>query len=263
VAIAKSKSSPGLGRYLKDIGKKSLLTRSEEVELSIRSLKGDTKARDELIRRNLRLAVSVAKKMQRKGTDLEDLIQEANIGLMRAVERFDPTKGFRFSTYAHWWIRQAVGRHIQMHSRSIRIPSHAQGLSAKIYGARQEFIKEFGCQPTDEELIELLGVTPNALEAAMNAPAFTLSLDTPRYQGEDAGGGTLGSTIEDIWAESPDDKISRDELRGAILKAMSKLTDREQSVIRLRFGISDPSKSDNYAVDPKHHAYLRGAKKKK
>ena len=123
MANAKAKSKTGLGRYLKEIGKGKLLTREEEVELAKRSLKGDARARNELIQKNLRLAVSVAKKMHRKGTDLEDLIQEANIGLMRAVERFDPTKGFRFSTYAHWWIRQAVGRHIQMHSRSIRIPS--------------------------------------------------------------------------------------------------------------------------------------------
>jgi len=255
VANAKARNKTGLGRYLKEIGKKSLLTREEEVKLSKLALKGNTRARNELIQRNLRLAVSVAKKMQRKGTDLEDLIQEANIGLMRAVERFDPTKGFRFSTYAHWWIRQAVGRHIQMHSRSIRIPSHAQGLSAKIYAARQEFVEEFGCQPTDEELVELLGVTPNALEAAMNAPAFTLSLDTPKYRGEDSGG-TLGSTIEDIWTESPEDKISRDELRSAILKSMTKLTEREQSVIRLRFGISEPAPGEDYGIDPNRHSYL-------
>ena len=112
MANASAKSKTGLGRYLKEIGKDNLLTREEEVELAKRSLKGDARARNELIQKNLRLAVSVAKKMHRKGTDLEDLIQEANIGLMRAVERFDPTKGFRFSTYAHWWIRQAVGRHI-------------------------------------------------------------------------------------------------------------------------------------------------------
>ena len=256
MANAKARNKTGLGRYLKEIGKKSLLTREEEVKLSKLALKGNTRARNELIQRNLRLAVSVAKKMQRKGTDLEDLIQEANIGLMRAVERFDPTKGFRFSTYAHWWIRQAVGRHIQMHSRSIRIPSHAQGLSAKIYAARQEFAEEFGCQPTDEELIELLGVTPNALEAAMNAPAFTVSLDTPKYRGDDAGGGTLGSTIEDVWTQSPEDKISRSEMRAAIIKAMAKLSPREQAVIRLRFGIGDPEPSEAYAITDDQVAYL-------
>ena len=138
MANAKAKNKTGLGRYLKEIGKKSLLTREEEVKLSKLALKGNKRARNELIQRNLRLAVSVAKKMHRKGTDLEDLIQEANIGLMKAVEKFDPSKGFRFSTYAHWWIRQAVGRHIQMHCRSIRIPSHAQGLSAKIHAAKKE-----------------------------------------------------------------------------------------------------------------------------
>ncbi len=256
MANAKARNKTGLGRYLKEIGKGKLLTREQEVELATRSLKGDARARNELIQKNLRLAVSVAKKMHRKGTDLEDLIQEANIGLMKAVEKFDPTKGFRFSTYAHWWIRQAVGRHIQMHSRSIRIPSHAQGLSAKIYAARQEYKEEFGCNPTDEELIELLGVTPGALESAANAPAFTVSLDTPRYKGGE--GATLGSTIEDIESESPVDKVSRDEVRIAIARSMSKLSAREQAVIRLRFGISDASPDEVFSLDPVDHDYLLG-----
>jgi len=256
VANAKAKSKTGLGRYLKEIGKGNLLTREEEVELAKRSLKGDARARNELIQKNLRLAVSVAKKMHRKGTDLEDLIQEANIGLMKAVEKFDPTKGFRFSTYAHWWIRQAVGRHIQMHSRSIRIPSHAQGLSAKIHATRLAYKEEFGCNPTDEELIELLGVTASALESASNAPAFTVSLDTPKYKGGE--GATLGSTIEDIWSESPVDKVSRDEVRIAIARSMSKLSPREQAVIRLRFGISDTSPDEVFDLDPVDHSYLLG-----
>ena len=256
MANASAKSKTGLGRYLKEIGKGNLLTREEEVELAKRSLKGDARARNELIQKNLRLAVSVAKKMHRKGVDLEDLIQEANIGLMKAVEKFDPTKGFRFSTYAHWWIRQAVGRHIQMHCRSIRIPSHAQGLAAKIHAAKQEYLEEFGCEPTEEEMVEILGVTPSALEAAMNAPAFTVSLDTPRYKGGDSSGSTLGSTIEDIWTESPDDSISRKEVRSAILKALKKLTQREQAVIRLRFGISDPDDPTLYDFLPADHEYL-------
>jgi DNA-directed RNA polymerase sigma subunit (sigma70/sigma32) len=128
-------------------------------------------------------------------------------------------------------------------------------LSAKIYAARQEFIEEFGCQPTEEELTEILGVTPSALEAAMNAPAFTLSLDTPKYRGTD-GGGTIGSMIEDIWSEKPDDVISRDEMRKVLMKATCKLSSREQAVIRLRFGISDPDEDQEYNIDPDSHAYL-------
>ena len=253
MANAKARNKTGLGRYLKEIGKGNLLTREEEVELSTRSLKGDARARNELIQKNLRLAVSVAKKMNRKGTDLEDLIQEANIGLMKAVEKFDPSKGFRFSTYAHWWIRQSVGRHIQMHSRSIRIPSHAQGLSAKIHGARKEYFAEFGCNPTDDELSEILGVTLSSVESAVNAPAFTMSLDEPRYRNE--SGDTLGSTIEDIWATSPDDLICQNQMRTVVLSALTKLSYREQAVIRLRFGIGDPD-SGNYDLDTKDHAYL-------
>ena len=121
-------SKSGLGRYLKDIGKGKLLTREEEVALSTRARKGDARARNELIQKNLRLAVSVAKKMQRKGTDLEDLIQEANIGLMKAVEKFDPTKGFRFSTYAHWWIRQSVEFHLMRKAYLLRFMLHAQNI---------------------------------------------------------------------------------------------------------------------------------------
>jgi RNA polymerase primary sigma factor len=251
-------SKSGLGRYLKDIGKGKLLTREEEVALSTRARKGDARARNELIQKNLRLAVSVAKKMQRKGTDLEDLIQEANIGLMKAVEKFDPTKGFRFSTYAHWWIRQSVGRHIQTHRGSIRIPSHAQGLSAKIYATRTEYFEEFGCNPTSEELVEMLGVTESALEAAMNAPAFTSSLDAPKFTGTDGSPGTLGSTIEDIHTEKPDDIIFREQLQGSILKAMTRLTEREQTVIRLRFGISDPDPvaNETYNLSAKQLKYL-------
>ena len=256
MAIAAKSNASGLGRYLKEIGKDRLLTRSEEVDLSIQSRKGDKRARDILIQRNLRLAVSVAKKMQKKGTDLEDLIQEANIGLMRAVERFDPTKGFRFSTYAHWWIRQAVGRHIQMHSRSIRIPSHAQGLSAKIHVDSKEFEKEFGCLPTADEIADILGATKSSVEAAMSAPAFTLSLDAPKYR-NDSGDGTLGSSIEDIWSENAEDKIARDEMRRIVLASTSKLSPREQAVIRLRFGISDPDDTQNYHIDLDDHKYLK------
>jgi len=254
VAKAQARGSSGLGRYLKEIGKKSLLNREEEVALSTRSLKGDARARNELIQRNLRLAVSVAKKMQRKGVDLEDLIQEANIGLMKAVEKFDPSKGFRFSTYAHWWIRQAVGRHIQMHCRSIRIPSHAQGLSVKINAAKKEYAEEFGCEPSGEELAEILGVTQNALDSAMNAPAFTVSLDKPKFR--DGESGTIGSMIEDVWSETASEKITKTEIKSVILKSLKKLSKREQSVIRLRFGISDPEPGENYTISVQDHGYL-------
>lgn len=244
----------GIGNYLKDIGKLDLLTKDEEQALAKRIEAGDIRAKNEMINRNLRLAVSVAKKMQRKGVDLEDLIQEANIGLMRAVEKFDWRKGFRFSTYAHWWIRQGVSRFLQTNSKSVRIPGHAQGLYNKLRAAKEEFREEFGVDPTTEELADILGVTVKAIEAATDAPVFSVSLDAPKFQNDDSG--TLQGFMADEDIEQPDDIISRKHFTRAVIRAMRKLSNREQAVIRLRFGISEPSETDDLSITKEHVTYL-------
>ena len=244
----------GVGKYLKDIGKHKLLTKQQEQELAKRIEAGDQAAKREMIQKNLRLAVSVAKKMQKKNVDLEDLIQEANIGLIRAVEKFDWRKGFRFSTYAHWWIRQGVSRFLQMNGKTVRVPGHAQGLYYKIAEAKKEYREEFGCDPTNAEIAEILGVTEKSIEATIDAPSFAVSLDAPRFQ--DSESGTLASFIPDEETENPDEVVSRKHFTRSVIRAMRRLSNREQAVIRLRFGISEPDEKDNLKLTDTQASYL-------
>ena len=244
----------GVGKYLKDIGKHKLLTKEQEQELAKRIEAGDQAAKREMIQKNLRLAVSVAKKMQKKNVDLEDLIQEANIGLIRAVEKFDWRKGFRFSTYAHWWIRQGISRFLQMNGKTVRVPGHAQGLYYKIEEAKAEYREEFGTDPTNAEIAEILGVTEKSIEASIDAPSFAISLDAPRFQ--DSESGTLSSFLPDEDSENPDDVVSRKHFTRSVIRAMRKLSHREQAVIRLRFGISEPDEKDDHALTEEQLDYL-------
>jgi|TARA_R110000851_G_scaffold48756_4_gene117634 RNA polymerase primary sigma factor len=244
----------GLGKYLKDIGKHSLLTKQQEQELAKRIEAGDQAAKREMIQRNLRLAVSVAKKMQKKTVDLEDLIQEANIGLIRAVEKFDWRKGFRFSTYAHWWIRQSVSRFLQMNGKTVRVPGHAQGLYYKIQEAKKVYREEFECDPNNAEIAEILGVTVKSIEASIDAPSFAVSLDAPRFQ--DSESGTLASFIPDEESENPDDVVARKHFTRSVTRAMRKLSNREQAVIRLRFGISEPDEKEVLTMTQEQENYL-------
>jgi RNA polymerase primary sigma factor len=246
----------GVGKYLKDIGKHKLLTKQEEQALAKRIEAGDQAAKREMIQKNLRLAVSVAKKMQRKTVDLEDLIQEANIGLIRAVEKFDWRKGFRFSTYAHWWIRQGISRFLQMNGKTVRVPGHAQGLYYKIQEAKKEYREQFGCDPNNAEIAEILGVTEKSIEASIDAPSFAVSLDAPRYQ--DSESGTLASFLPDEESENPDDVVARKHFTRSVIRAMRKLSNREQAVIRLRFGISESDENENHILSQEQLNYLLG-----
>lgn len=227
-----------LRTYFDEVGRSNLLTREEEVELSKKIEEGDPRARQKLIECNLRLAVSIAKKYQNFGCDLPDLIQESNIGLMKAVEKFDWRRGFRFSTYATWWIRQSVRRHVTANSSTIRIPSHARGLISKIKSTIKEYEEDLGTPPTTAELSDILGVSESIIEDAMSAPTYTSSLSHPIGKDES---GTLQDIIPDEESQTPDEVIDRAKMISAVRRGLQNLTAREEKIIRLRFGISESS----------------------
>tara|TARA_Y100000310_G_C20632130_1_gene789209 strand:+ start:627 stop:1436 length:810 start_codon:yes stop_codon:yes gene_type:complete len=239
VTIEEAIMSGNLQQFFTEVGKTNLLTREEEVVLSKRIEKGDKRARDHMIQANLRLAISIAKKYQNRGCDLEDLIQESSIGLMKAVDRFDWRRGFKFSTYACWWIKQAVRRHIASHSSSVRLPSYAKNMMWKIRKMREEYEEEFGTTPSKEELAELLGVSLDTLTAVMTCSTTPISIDKPiRYSSGDSSR-TLGDTIPDEDATDPIEGLDRQKVIAAIRGALSSLSEREEKIIRLRFGICD------------------------
>jgi RNA polymerase primary sigma factor len=247
--------------FFKEVGKTNLLTREQEVSLSKRIEKGDERARSHMIQANLRLAISIAKKYQNKGCDLEDLIQESSIGLIKAVDRFDWRRGFKFSTYACWWIKQAVRRHIASHSSSIRLPSYAKNVLWKMRKVSEEFEEEFGVAPTREELSELLGVSKDTMDSIFSCASTPLSLDTPlRYSSGDSGR-TLAEVVPDAHYVPPDDMLEQQSIISAVRNALQTLSVREEIIMRLRFGISDDPSDHNR--NPITFAELRDIKKRK
>ena len=227
-----------LTTYFKEVSKYPLLTKAEEVSLAKRIEAGDQNAKDQMVRSNLRLAISIAKKYHKSECSMEDLIQESNIGLIRAIEKFDWRKGFKFSTYACWWIRQAVTRHINMQRNTVRIPSHANSLSWKIKVMVDEYVEEFGAKPDNEEIAHALGVTVNLVEAAKQSYKLRniISIDTP------IGGDESSRTIKDIipdTSETVEEKMDHENLRNLIKSSLQSLTKREEQVLRLRFGIDE------------------------
>jgi len=234
-----------LETFFKDVGKTKLLSHAEEIELSQKIEKGDAQARNHMIKANIRLAISIAKKYQRKGCTLEDLIQESNIGLMKAVDRYDWRRGFKFSTYACWWIKQAVRRHVTSQSSTVKLPSYARGLMWKIKVMREEYHDKFGTQPSQEELADLLGVSIKTLRNVIQCSAATVSLDSAvRYHDSGGAGRTLAEIIPDAEATKPDEMLDRDTIISVIRQALGSLTEREEKVIRLRFGISEDPCND-------------------
>jgi RNA polymerase primary sigma factor len=229
-----------LQQFFKQVGRRDLLTREEEIELSQRIEKGDRRARDKMIQANLRLAISIAKKYQDKGCDLSDLIQESSVGLMKAVDRFDWRRGFKFSTYACWWIKQSVRRHIADQSGMIKLPSHTKNMMWKIKQTISEYEEEFGQHPTNEEIAALLGVTEDAIENAISCSIATISsLDSAVYANGDETGRQLSETIVDSQVEDPADILDRQKTIEIIRNALSSLTPREEKIVRLRFGITE------------------------
>jgi len=222
--------------YLQDIGKIPLLTREEEVELAQRIERGDREAKEKLILSNLRLVVSIAKRYIGRGLSFLDLIQEGNIGLMRAVEKFDWTKGYKFSTYATWWIRQAITRAIADQSRIIRIPVHMIETVRELDRAKKEHIQEHGEVPDLIKLAEELGMPVEKIKRVENVAQYTTSLERPIGDDEDD---TLGDFIEDESAPSPIKETLKMFLAEELERALDQLDDREKEILKLRYGLED------------------------
>ncbi len=222
--------------YLKEIGRVPLLTPEEETELAEKILSGDEEAAQRLVEANLRLVVSIAKRYLGRGMQFLDLIQEGNLGLMKAVEKFDHTKGFKFSTYATWWIRQAITRAIADQARTIRIPVHMGETINKIKKASAALLHENGHEPTVEEIADYLGTPVDKIREAIRASQEPVSLETPIGEEEDSH---LGDFIPDESALTPQDAASQAMLKEQLDSVLSTLTPREEKVIRLRFGLDD------------------------
>ncbi len=222
--------------YLKDIGKVPLLTSEEETELAKRMLEGDEEAKQKLSEANLRLVVSIAKRYVGRGMLFLDLIQEGNMGLMKAVEKFDYTKGFKFSTYATWWIRQAITRAIADQARTIRIPVHMVETINRQVRAQRTLLQELGREPTPEEIGEYMGISADKVVEIQKIAQDPVSLETPIGEEEDSH---LVDFIEDTKAAPPSDVAAQTMLREQLIQALHKLTPREEKVIRLRYGLDD------------------------
>jgi RNA polymerase primary sigma factor len=225
-----------LGAYLREIGRGSLLTKAQEVELAKQIEAGSEAARHRMTEANLRLVVSIAKKYQGRGMPLLDLIQEGNVGLMRAVAKFDHRRGFKFSTYATWWIRQAVLRAIGDQARTIRLPIHIGDQTNKLARVSDRLRESLGRQVTDEEIAEELGITALEVEALRQTSRDTVSLETPI--GEE-GDTELGHLVEDVTAESPANAAMRADLKDQVDDVLRVLVPRERRVVQLRFGLTD------------------------
>lgn len=223
--------------YLQEIGRIPLLKPDEEKEVAKRVMEGDKEAKDLLISSNLRLVVSIAKDYTNRGLSFQDLIQEGNMGLMRAVEKFDYTRGFRFSTYATWWIRQSMVRDIADQSRDIRIPVHMNEQISKVKKAQRELTQELGREPTSKEIAKhMVDMTPEKVEGILRIAMHPVSLETPAGDEENS---TLSDFIEDTTSIDPRDYANDTFLKDEIDKILSELPPREEKILRMRFGIDD------------------------
>ena len=222
--------------YLKEIGQVKLLSAEEEIELAKRVAEGDQAAKNKLTEANLRLVVSIAKKYSGRGLHILDLIQEGNTGLIRAVDKFDWTKGNKFSTYATWWIRQAITRAIADQARTIRVPVHMVEVINKATRCNRKLVQELGREPTVEEIAKELGLPVEKIIEANRTAADTLSLDTPVGDEEDT---SIGSFVEDERTPGPADATSNALLAEALKEILDTLTEREADVLKMRFGMYD------------------------
>lgn len=222
--------------YLKEIGRINLLTSDEEFEYAKRAEEGDEEAKRLLAESNLRLVVSIAKRYVGRGMLFLDLIQEGNIGLMKAVDKFDPTKGYKFSTYATWWIRQAITRAIADQARTIRVPVHMVETINKLARVQRQLTQELNREPTDEEIAEKLGITIEKVREVYKISQDPVSLETPIGEEEDSH---LGDFIPDDDSPAPQEAASYAMLREQIREVLHTLTPREEHVLKLRYGLND------------------------
>lgn len=223
--------------YLREIGKIPLLSADEEMKLARRVLEGDKKAKDKMAEANMRLVVSIAKRYSGRGLDFLDLIQEGNTGLLRAVEKFDPDKGFKFSTYATWWIRQAITRAIADQARTIRIPVHMVETINKLLRTQRRMTQELNREPTIEELSKELEMEPEKIEYVMKIKQDISSLDAGVGRDGDDEDSVLGDFIEDEDTVSPEESAANQLLKEQVNEVLSSLSDREQKIVRMRFGL--------------------------
>ena len=222
--------------YLKEIGKVPLLSPEEEKLYAVRMKNGDENAKNKIVEANLRLVVSIAKKHVGKGMAFLDLIQEGNLGLMKAVDKFDPEKGYKFSTYATWWIRQAITRAIADQARTVRIPVHMVETIHKVSRVSRRLLQELGREPTPEEIAEKIDMTPEKVRDTMKYALEPVSLETPIGEEEDSH---LGDFIPDEDSPAPAEAASYTLLREQLNEVLKTLTPREEEVLRLRFGLDD------------------------
>ncbi|MCR5035302.1 MAG: RNA polymerase sigma factor RpoD [Clostridia bacterium] len=222
--------------YLKEIGKVPLLSAEEEVELAKRMEQGDEYAKQKLCEANLRLVVSIAKKYVGRGMLFLDLIQEGNLGLIKAVDKFDYTKGYKFSTYATWWIRQAITRSIADQARTIRIPVHMVETINKLIRVSRQLLQENGREPTPDEIAEEMGITVEKVREILKIAQEPVSLETPIGEEEDSH---LGDFIPDEDAPAPAEAAAFSMLKEQLVEVLNTLTEREQKVLKLRFGLED------------------------
>ena len=231
-----NRESASLDKYLQEIGKEDLITVEEEVDLAQRIKKGDKEALEKLTRANLRFVVSVAKQYQNQGLSLPDLINEGNLGLIKAAEKFDCDRGFRFSTYATWWIRQAITRAIADQARTIRIPVHMVETINKVIRVSRQLLQSLGHDPSPEEISAEMGMPVDKVREILKIAQEPVSLETPIGEEEDSH---LGDFIPDEGASEPSEAASFTLLQEQLVDVLSTLTPREEKVLKLRFGIED------------------------
>lgn len=237
VYIEDDVSDDSVRLYLREIGKIPLLSSEEELDLAHKVIAGDRRAKDKMAEANMRLVVSIAKRYVGRGLDLLDLIQEGNTGLLRAVEKFDPDKGFKFSTYATWWIRQAITRAIADQARTIRIPVHMVETINKLLRTQRRLTQELNREPTNEEIAAAMEIEVDKVEHIMKIKQDISSLDASiRDEDEDT---TLGEFIEDDQTEAPEESANGQLLKEHVRDMLGALSEREQKILKLRFGLED------------------------